>query len=95
MTNGNSLEIEVSPIGGRFARSGTAVNVRIYRLRTTGIGPWALEVLSEEGRPRFSQDGFATDQDAFKTFYHMVEENGIGAILAGRAPVGKSTARSL
>ncbi|MEP7453866.1 hypothetical protein [Phyllobacterium sp. SB3] len=95
MSDSGSLDIEVSPISGRFARSGIAVNVRIYRHKNSNSTEfWNLEVTGEEGSSSFSEYGFTTDQDAFKAFYHMIEENGIAAILDWKTPVGKSRAGS-
>jgi hypothetical protein len=75
-------KIEVSPISGRFARSGTAVDVRIYRAKSLGEdGFWTLEVVSEEGKSRICGNTFPTDHDAFEVFYRSVEKDGIAALL--------------
>jgi hypothetical protein len=95
MSNADSLEIEISPISGRFARSGTAVNVCIYRPRAIADDNlWILEVVSEEGKSRVFEDLFATDQDAFKAFYQVVERGGVAAVLTGDRAGRKSAGSS-
>ncbi|PSH61694.1 hypothetical protein CU102_26640 [Phyllobacterium brassicacearum] len=75
-------EIEVSPISGRFARSGIAVDVRIYRANPSGEdASWTLEIVSEEGMSRICGNTFPTDHDAFSLFYRLIEKEGIGALL--------------
>ena len=82
MKGKRSPEIEISPISGRFARSGIAVDVRIYRTNPSGEdASWTLEIVSEEGKSRICGNIFPTDLDAFNVFYRLVEKDGIGALL--------------
>ncbi|MBB3146721.1 hypothetical protein FHS21_003137 [Phyllobacterium trifolii] len=75
-------KMEVSPISGRFARSGIAVDVRIYRATPSAEdASWTLEVVSEEGKSRICGNTLPTDHDAFNVFYQLVEKGGIGALL--------------
>lgn len=67
MNDKNSPEIEVSAISGRFARIGTAVDVRIYRAKSLGEdGFWTFEIVSEEGKSRICGNTFPTDQTPSK-----------------------------
>lgn len=76
-------KIEVSPISGRFARGGTAVDVRIYRANPSGEdASWTLEIVSEEGKSRICGNTFPTDHDAFEAFYRSVEKDGIATLVA-------------
>ncbi|MEK1853234.1 MAG: hypothetical protein AAAC48_15555 [Phyllobacterium sp.] len=69
---------QVSPISGRFAHTGTAVNVCIYRLDgDSSPTPWTLQVTSEDRKATMWMEGFPSDQEAFKTFYLTAEKYGV------------------
>jgi hypothetical protein len=76
-------EIDASPISGRIARNGIAVDVQIYRAKPLGedVLSWTLEIVSEEGKSRICGNTLPTDHDASKAFYRSVEKDGISFLL--------------
>lgn len=80
---------QVSPISGRFAHTGTAVNVYIYRLDgDSSSTPWTLQITSEDRKATMWMEGFPSDQEAFKAFYLTAEKYGVAAFFdKDNAPV--------
>ena len=72
--------LEESPLSSSFTRDGITVAVKIYRLAGECDG-WTLEVVTPKGDPIVWQDTFATDGEAYRTFYFVVENEGVGTPL--------------
>ena len=69
-------EIEASPLGGSVTRNGITVQVHIYRFAGTD-DEWTLEVVDHEGGHTAGTGAFATDEDAFEAFEHVLAEHGM------------------
>ncbi|MGH1571160.1 hypothetical protein ACRAWG_11305 [Methylobacterium sp. P31] len=71
-------DLEHSPLSGPVTRDGIPVEVEIYRFAETQ-DPWRLEVADQKGRCTAWQQGFATEQYAYRTFCEKVADDGIGS----------------
>ena len=80
-SNDNDPLLEESTLSSSFTRDGITVAVKIYRLAGEGDG-WTLEVVTPKGNSIVWQDTFATDGEAYRTFYLVVENEGVGTFLA-------------
>lgn len=78
--NDNDPPIEDSPLSSPFTRDGITVEVKIYRLAGEG-GGWSLEVVTPDGASTVWDDLFDTDSEAYRAFYLVVENEGIGTLL--------------
>lgn len=71
-------DFEHSPLSGAFTHDGITVEVEIYRFAGTQ-DPWRLEVVDQKGGCTAWQQGFVTEQDAYRAFCETVVDAGIGS----------------
>lgn len=79
MSQENLLQPERSQLSGRYTEHGITVLVEI--IRPYARDAWQMEVTSLEEQTTEWTDSFASDQEAWDEFIHVVNTEGIAVFL--------------